>query len=70
VSSIAHITITHPIILQSYLADPQDEETDDMPMKKSRRTLLVNDASWFDFFGHLPVHCVTCMRRAYVRTVN
>jgi len=30
---------------QSYLADPQDEETGDMPMKKSRRTFPVNDAS-------------------------
>jgi len=33
---------------QAYLADPQDEETGDMPMKKYRRTLLVNDASRFD----------------------
>ena len=46
-----------PMSSQSYLADPQDEETGDMPMKKSRRTLLVNDASRFDFVGHLPVHC-------------
>jgi len=42
---------------QSYLADPQDEETCDMPMKKSRRTFLENDASRFDCVGHLPVHC-------------
>ena len=32
-----------PMSSQSYLADPQDEETGDIPMKKFCRTLLVND---------------------------
>ena len=49
-----------PTSSQSPLADPQDPqdaETGDMPRKKSRRTLIVTDASRFDFVGHLPVHC-------------
>ena len=41
--------------LQPDLVDPKDEETGDVPMKKSRRTL--NDACRFDSVDHLPVHC-------------
>jgi len=50
---------------QSFSADPQDEETGDVPMKKSRRTFLVNVSAICQCIVNQN-SAANCMRGCYV----